>query len=246
MSNAPAFLYQSVLSGWPNEVNGSRFTFPSPTPIIVGDAGTATECDSVGICMPSADGFLYVYSGLTGSGPWTLRCTAPAYKNRNSLTFFDSAATAQYWYVQSTFASVSVIKVGKAVRMDQNNYQGVSPPGYNQSVSLKPAGLMKGQWLGRQSYGRTASASYSFDHTTSAWWRANAVDLVEALRNGKGAFYAWRPDKYPQDVLYGHLSGPVNISNTGTKSFVGGSIQISGVYDGNFDALADYSVTVPS
>lgn len=244
MSNAPAFLTHSVLSGITNETNGQRFTFPAITPIINGDAGSATAVDAVGICMPSDDGLLAVYSSPDGA-TWTLRCTAPAYKMRNSLTFFDTVVE-RYWYVQSTFASVSVIKLGKAVRMDQNNYQGVSPPVYNQIVSLKPSGLTKGQWLGRQSYGRTATASYSFDHITSAWWRANAVDLVEALRDGKGVFYAWRPDKYPQDVLYGHLSGPVRISNTGTKSFVGGEIQISGVYDGNFDSLADYSVTVPS
>lgn len=246
MSNAPAFLYSNVMDSLSNELNGVRYTFPASL-IVAGDAGVATEVDAIGVSMPDSDGIIFLYSGTSSSGPWTLVGAGGAYKMRNALRLFDAPVTSRHWLVQASgFTSAAVIKVGKAVRIDQNNYQGTSPPVYNQSVSLKPSGLNKGQWLGRQSYGRTATASYSFDHITSAWWRANAIDLVEALRDGKGVFYAWRPDKYPQDVLYGHLSGPVRISNTGTKSFVGGEIQISGVYDGNFDSLADYSVTVPS
>ena len=245
MSNQPAFLYSSVLSGLTNELNAKRYIFPSLNPIITGSPGAATACDCVGISMPSESGSLIVYSSQNVSD-WTLRATAPAYKMRNSMTFFDSV-TAPFWYVQAVgFSSVAVIKVGKAVRMDQRNYQGVAPTAFNQSVNMTPQSMIMGQWLGRQSYGRTGGMSYQFDHTTASWVRANAMQMIEALREGAGVFYGWRPDKYPQDVIYGHLSNPINISNTGTLSYMSATLAIDGVYDGTYDTLPTYSVTPPA
>lgn len=245
MSNAPAFLYTSVLSGLTNELNARRYTFSALNPIIVGSAATATECDCVGICMPDADGSLVVYSSTNGY-TWVLRETVPVYKMRNSLTFFD-AVTARYWYVQAVgFSSVAVIKLGKALRMDQSNYVGVAPTAFNQSVNMTPQSQTMGQWLGRQAYGRTGGMSYKFDHITNAWIRANAMAMIEALREGAGVFYGWRPDKYPQDVIYGHLSSAIQLSNSGTLSYMTGTIAIDGVYDANYNSLNNYSVTPPA
>jgi hypothetical protein len=240
MSNAPAFLYSSVLTGWPNELSAKRRAFTS----IDGDAGAPVPVDSVGICMPDASGTLQVYSS-TDNASWTLRASAPAYSMRNSLTFFESV-TAQYWRVTAVgFASAAVIKLGRAVRMAQDNYGNVQPPAFNQSVNMTPQEMVMGQWLGRQSYGRTARASYQFDHITASWVRANAMDLIAALRTGAGAFFAWRPDKYPQDVIYGHLSGAIELSNSGVRDFMTGTIAIDGVYDASYDELPAYSVTPP-
>lgn len=244
MSNQPAFLYTSVLSGLTNELNAQRYTFPPLNPLILGDAGVATECDCVGISMPNESGTLSVYSSPDGS-TWTLRASAGAYKMRNSLTFFDSV-TARYWYVQAIgFTSVAVIKLGKALRMDQRNYGGVAPTAFNQSVNMTPQSLTMGQWLHRQAYGRTGGMSYQFDHITTNWIRTNAMTMIEALREGAGVFYAWRPEKYPQDVIYGHLSGEIRPTNSGTLSYMSGTIAIDGVYDANYNSLNTYSVTPP-
>jgi hypothetical protein len=244
MSNQPAFLYSSVLTGWPNELNAKRYIFTPLNPIITGAPDESTECDCVGISMPNESGTLQVYSSDDGSA-WTLRVTAPAYKMRNSMTFFD-AVDAPFWYVQAVgFSSVAVIKLGRAVRMDQRNYQGVAPTAFNQSVNMTPQSMSMGQWLGRQAYGRTGGMSYQFDHTTATWIRTNAMTMIEALREGAGVFYAWRPDKYPQDVIYGHLSNPVNLTNTGTLSYMSGTIAIDGVHDGTYNTLATYIVTPP-
>lgn len=246
MSNAPAFLYSSVLTGLPNEFNGVRFTFPL-VPIVVGNPGTPTECDCVGVSMPNESGTLQVYSSPTGAdGSFTLRATVGVSKMRNTMEFFD-AVTEQFWFVTAVgFTSVAVIKIGKAVRMDQLNYGGVAPTAFNQTVNMTPQSMSMGQWLGRQAYGRVGGMSYKFDHTTSAWIRENAMGLVAALREGAGVFYAWRPEKYPQDVIYGHLSSPINISNSGTLSYMTGEIAIDGVYDANYNTLPTYTVTPPA
>ena len=245
MSNAPAFLYNSVLSGLTNELNAKRYIVPPLNPLIFGDAGEGTECDAIGISMPDNNGTVQVASSPDGVN-WTVVATVPAYKMRNSLTFFD-AVSARYWYVVlSGFTSVAVIKVGKALRMDQRNYIGVAPTAFNQNVNMTPQSQTMGQWMHRQAYGRTGGMSYQFDHTTTTWIRTNAMTMIEALREGAGVFYAWRPEKYPQDVIYGHLSNPINLTNTGTLNYLSGTIAIDGVYDGNYDTLPTYTVTAPA
>lgn len=241
MSNAPAFLYSSVLSGLTNELNAKRNAIGT----INGDAGAATECDCVGVSMPNENGTLQVYSS-PDNATFTLRATVSVYKMRNSMAFFD-AVTARYWrVVASGFSTVAVIKLGKALRMNQNNYGGVAPTAFNQSVNMTPKSMTMGQWLGRQAYGRTGGMSYKFDHITNAWIRANAMTMIEALREGAGVFYGWRPEKYPQDVIYGHLSSAIQLSNSGTLSYLTGTIAIDGVYDANYNSLNNYSVTPPA
>lgn len=241
MSNAPAFLYTSILTGLTNELNAQRNAITT----INADAGAATECDCVGVSMPNESGILKVYSS-PDAYTWTLRADAGVYKNRNSMTFFDSA-TARYWYVQAIgFSSVAVIKLGKALRMNQNNYVGVAPTAYNQSVNMTPKSMTMGQWLGRQAYGRTGGMSYQFDHITTTWIRTNAMTMIESLREGAGVFYGWRPEKYPQDVIYGHLSSEIRLTNSGTLNYISGTIAIDGVYDANYNSLATYSVTPPA
>jgi hypothetical protein len=77
------------------------------------------------------------------------------------------------------------------------------------------------------------------------WVKENAMDLFEALRDGEGVFYAWRPETYPGDVIYGFLASEIKPTNAGTLDFLDFDIQLTGIYDTSTPVYTGPTIVVP-
>lgn len=224
MSNAPLFLYTNALGT--NEFPATRQTITT----LSYDNTEAVTCSGIGVCRADRNGRVSAYYSSDGSA-YTLAGQLNFAADKTAMTTFDEVS-ARYWRVVfDASTSVGVVKVGQVLAMQHNNYANVTPPQYAQTDSRRPGALNRGQWLGRQVHGRRTEAEYNATHVTRAWIDANALPLFRSLRDGAGVFYAWRPDTYPQDVIYGFLSSPINPTNQGTLTFVDFTIQLTGIYD---------------
>lgn len=224
MSNQPVFLYTNALGT--NEFPASLSTITT----VSKDNVSPFVCSGIGIARAKRNGSVQAQYSSNGSD-WTTAATLFFSADKAAMTTF-TAVSARYWRaVFDAETQVGVIKIGAALEMDQRNYIGVQPVPYAQEDSRRPNNLSMGQWLGRQAHARRASATYTCGHTTMAWIKQNAGTLIEALRDGTGVFYAWRPETYPQDVIYGFLSSPINPTLAGTLSHMDMTIELSGIYD---------------
>jgi hypothetical protein len=238
MTNNPVFIYRNALNT--NQFPATRSTFT----IVSHQNEEPLDCGGIGVCRADRSGTVTAQYSADGVN-WTTATNLSFAKDRTAAVTFEPA-TALYWRaVFDAPTSVGVVKIGKALHMDQRNYADVSPPPFNQTDSRRPASLSRGQWLGRHTHGRRSSASYRSTHIGMQWVKENALDLFEALRDGDGVFYLWRPEKYPGDVIYGFLASDINPTNAGTLDFMDFTIELTGIYDNSKPVYTGPNVIIP-
>jgi hypothetical protein len=242
MSNQPAILYQSVLTDATtgNELTARAFTYDTLTQAL----DETESCSAIGIARPSRTGTVTVQSSTNGTS-WTTRGIFSFARDRVMMGIFDSVSAAYWRVIFDSPTTLSVVKLGAVVRMPQRNYAGVAPPSLNQVIAQAPAAYDRGMYLGRQAYGRVSAVSVSQERVTMAQTRTDVMPLVEAMRRGAGAFVAWRPEKYPGDVVYGFLDGDIRPTNTGTRDYMSLSIAVTGVTDSAPAVYDKPTVTAP-
>lgn len=124
---------------------------------------------------------------------------------------------------------IGVVFAGIVLEMQRPcSYGGHSPivlssrTEYNNSVSDS------GQWLGRTITRRGVESSYDWQLLTASFVRDNFMPFVEHAKT-KPFFMAWRPDYYPDDVVYGWTSDDITPSNRGgATSFMSVSMNVTG------------------
>lgn len=235
--NAPAFLVNDIFDG--NELTSKRQSVET----IVSDLDGEIACSGVGIALPDRNGTVTVQSSSDGSS-WITEAVVSFAAHRVILGLFEPAVYPHWRLVFDAPTELSVVKLGLVHRMPQDNYSGVNPPRLNQEDVQQPQSYVSGAFLGRQAFGRVGSATYTQEHAKMADTRLY-MDLVEQLREGRGAFYAWRPDKYPNDVIYGILSGEISPENTGVRDYMGLSISLTGVVNTTPPTYHKPTVTPP-
>jgi hypothetical protein len=238
MSNQPAFLYTNALGT--NQYPATRQSITT----LSYDNGAVVSCSGIGIARADRNGTVTAYYSEDGSS-WVEFGAMNFAANRAAMAQF-SPVLAQHWRVVFDAATnVGVVKVGRVLQMDQRNYGGVDPAPFNQTDSRRPATLERGQWLGRHAHGRRTTATYTATHTGMQWVKQHAMPLFEALRDGDGVFYAWRPETYPGDVIYGFLASEINPTNAGTLDFLDFTIELTGIYDTTTPVYTGPTIVVP-
>lgn len=131
-----------------------------------------------------------------------------------------SAAGAVLWLIDSVSTDririnvtggtsmpiIAVMKAGVATMFPIG-----MPPGYKPSY-LNPQDVLTnqfsegGQILGSTLVSSMARDDVSIDTVEASWVRTNWPTVRDALRT-KGAFWAWNPDDYPDELMYGGLEG---------------------------------------
>lgn len=194
------------------------------------DTESSTECDAVGVTRCSRAGNIKVYSSTDNSN-WTLRSTLYFQANKTAMATF-TAATARYWRVVTDASTrFGAVKVGKTVTLPHAIYAGVTPPDYGQTDSRRPAEYSMGQWMGRHVHGRRTSAQYVTTRATLTYVDSALLTALDAMRMGGGAFFAWRPDDKPQEVMYGFLSSEPIVKLVGRLNHTEINIDLSGISD---------------
>jgi len=108
-----------------------------------------------------------------------------------------------------TFAPhISVIHFGKVLEMPRPaRWMGNTPGILNRQFTTRPNMSERGQRLGNSLIREGLSASFEFSNLDEHWVRTD-FDLFMRNCMRYGYFMAWRPDQFPDEVLYGWTDKP--------------------------------------
>jgi hypothetical protein len=238
MSNRPEFLFGNALNT--NQFPATQELFS----VLSHENEGIFEAHGIGICRANRNGTVTAQYSADGSA-WVTAGVLSFAANSSAMLEFGQYFGKFWRAVFDAPTLVGVIKIGKVLKMHQSNYADVTPAPYGQEDSRRPSTMSKGQWLGRHAHGRRASMTYTSTHTSLQWVKENGVELFEALRDGEGVFYRWRPEKYPQDVIYGFLASDIKPTNAGTRDHTEFSIELSGLYDSGRSVYTGPTVIPP-
>lgn len=141
-----------------------------------------------------------------------------------------ATVTARYFKFVLSGATVPFIisaYFGKALVMPLTIYGGHTPAALARQSVIRPATSEGGQWLGRTVIRQAYKTSVDFKHLHADWYRENFDPFVLAARD-RPFFFAWRPNDYPYEVVYGWTEKDIIPSNTGKKDFMSVGFDITG------------------
>lgn len=185
------------------------------------DAGAAVSADYVGIAAHTigSTGATVTISYSENGTSWAqvLQVT-PA--NDNSIMALFEPVLARYWRLQiDRVAEIGVVYIGRALVMQRSMYGGHSPGTLSRQTEIEPSRSVTGQFLGRSIVRQGFATPYQWSNLTAAWYRANFDPFVEsALRNP--FFIAWRPDRFPDEVLYAWCNDDISPTNQGQRDLM--------------------------
>lgn len=148
-------------------------------------------------------------------------------------SYFSGQPTVRYWRVVffsvPALAQLSVagIFIGNVITVPDRFYQGFSPVITPSEVELQSNVSVGGHLLGSSVVKRGSRMSAPFGHLPESFVRGAAwIDFQHAFNEGRPAFLAWRPTKYPQDLHYIWRDGAViRPVNTGPKDYMSVTIE---------------------
>jgi len=153
--------------------------------------------------------------------------------NDSALAFLNSEVTGRYMRLTITSATtipvIGVVMCGVALAMERAIYGGHTPVTLSRQTEMRPSQSEGGQWLGRSVVRKGYSTSYSWSNLTAAWYRANFDPFVKQARFQPFGI-AWRPETFPDEVVYAWTNGDIAPSNTGTRNLMSVGMSIIG-YD---------------
>ena len=176
-----------------------------------------TLAGSVALQNP-ADGVTYATVGAevspTDNKPIGWRMSTPAQRYWRFL-FSDLPSSSE--------VSASNAFLGGEIVIPRRLYQGFAPVLTPTEVQLQSNVSIGGELLGSSEIGRGSRLSADISNVDAAFIRsAEWLAFQEAFGKGRGFYFGWRPQKYPQDLHYCARDGDViRPSNTGPRDLMG-------------------------
>ena len=204
----------------------------SPATITV-DAGTAVTCDYIGIAAHTLNGSSVTLASSDDDSTYTTRLTFTPTNNDAIMGLFEPV-TARYWRLTITFSQspfIGSLYIGKVLEMQRAMYQGINPPKLSRLTEIRPNVSESGEWIGRSIIRKGYQTALQWNNLKAEWYRLNFDPFARSARSNP-FFIAWRPDTFPDDVIYAWTSGDITPTNSGPKDFMSVSVNIEG-YDGN-------------
>jgi hypothetical protein len=121
------------------------------------------------------------------------------------------------------------IYVGKTLAMSRPIYSGHSPISLSRQTRYQSSVSRGGQFLGQAVQSMGVAGTINFSHLTAAWYRANFDKLVEHARSGRPFFYGWRPETFPNEVVYVWTTGDIAPVNSGPRDFMSVGMSVQGI-----------------
>lgn len=126
---------------------------------------------------------------------------------------------------------VGVVKAGKLLRMQRPAFQSFSPPDLSIIEERIPSQSNNGSFIGMIMTSESLEVSPSWEHLTTDFVREQIMPFLRASQT-EAFFLAWRPQDWPESVIYGWRTGEIDLQNTGPKSLMSMSFDMSGVSHG--------------
>ena len=139
--------------------------------------------------------------------------------------------TVDQWRITIAQAGVApqigALYLGRALVMPHCIYGGHSPATLSRETEIEPNVSIGGRFLGRSIIRRGYRTDYEFRHLPAQWYREHFEPFVEhALRDP--FFIAWKPDKFPAEVLYGWTTDDLRPVNMGIRDLMSVSFGVEG------------------
>jgi len=132
------------------------------------------------------------------------------------ILFEDIMADAIRIYITGASAPprISVIHFGAVLEMPRpSRWMGHTPGILNRQFETRPNVSERGQRLGNSLLREGLAASFEFSNLDEHWVRTT-FDLFMRNCMRYGYFLSWRPDQFPDEVLYGWTDRPFAPSNS--------------------------------
>jgi hypothetical protein len=147
-------------------------------------------------------------SALTGSPP------APSYQVLVGASILPNNDPAIFRFTPQSLISIrlrmqagnaapvaAVVYVGKLLVAERGTHTDHVPINYGRAVRVTNAKSENGQFLGRIVLSETRQTAFPLRQLRDAWYREKMDPFIEAAKSTP-FFFAWRPQKYPNDVGY--------------------------------------------
>ncbi len=152
----------------------------------------------------------------------------------NDYAFMEEFADVNYRYYRFHMTAVSlapvlsVLHVGRVLRMQRRIYVGHKPLTLNRKTTVSSGVSESGQFLGRVKRRQMLAGDASFNNITPDWYRETFDPFVEAAEE-RCFFFAWRPSSYPTEVGYMWLDGDPETSNALPNGMMSLSFSMNGM-----------------
>ena len=97
---------------------------------------------------------------------------------------------------------IGVLFIGQIMHFERGLYVGHSPATYNRVDDILNSRSEGGQFLGRSTISEGGQTTIELNHLSPSWVRSTWVPFQDHARL-KPYFFAWRPQDYPYEVIYG-------------------------------------------
>ncbi len=196
------------------------------------DAGAPVSVDYIGIASHSLfDGGITVHAeSSTDDAIWNTEDSHTPTDN-SPIVFLFAEKSRRYWRIRMTGTTpqpIGAIYIGKALNMLRPVYGGHAPFVLSRTNKTTTTQSVGGQFLGRTVIRSGFATSYTWQHLTSDWYRANFDPfVVDAIRFP--FFIGWNPGQFPEDVGYVWVNGDISPSNMGIKNLMQVGIPVTGL-----------------
>lgn len=170
----------------------------------------------------------------TTGGAFTTRATIVPTDNDTIAVMFNNAGTP-YTIRRvrisltgpSSAVQIGIIRAGVALQMERAVFAGVNPIGLSRIVETRHSQSETGQWLGRTIQRQALKTEITWDHLTSAWYRANFDPFAAALPQTPFGLIQ-NPSRMPESVAWCWTDSSPIPSNMGIIDLMSVSLPIVG------------------
>lgn len=124
-------------------------------------------------------------------------------------------------------AHVGVVYVGEVLEVQRPVYGGHNPGPINRDTTMKKSLSRGGQFLGQHIRRKGYSTGVSLENLGPDWYRDN-MDPFAVHARRYPFFFAWRPTRYPEEVMYAWTPSDLQPSNTGTRDLMAVDFDLRG------------------
>jgi hypothetical protein len=199
-----------------------RWTSASGTVSDKFQLSAVTSIDFVGIAAHNLSSAgvtsITISTAATIGGALTTVETITPTSNSAIMRTYDPALTSvaeiQIEITGGTDREIGVVSAGQALRMQRPIYGGHNPIDLSAKTEYQSVQSDTGQFLGRTITNQGTETQYQWRHLEPDWYRDNFQPFVENAKTTP-FFIKWRPDLYPDAVVYGHTTTDIRPQNMG-------------------------------
>ena len=241
------------VAGFPVKNAFSPFTYPADS--FMFERGTSTGSVMIylngDINSSDFDALGFIISGLegdavtvdlsyvpTGGGSFTILKSQSVSRDGCHLMTFTKPVGSYFWRItfsgitaaqsDSTPISIPVIMVGKLMQFEKCIRNRYAPLDYSRKTEFLTNESGTGQYIGRSIIRRNHESTVSFDLMTAPWVRSTFQPFVRHART-KPYFFAWNPEKYPDEVNYVWTDEDIVVEYTGDRNRMSASWSMRGL-----------------